>query len=231
MKKDTAEALLTLSKNEYDEFAKEFSDSRQYFWRELEFLKNYVQPNGAVLDIGCGNGRLVDLFEGTNLHYTGVDFSTELITIAQKTRGDKGTFRDASALSLPFADNTFDTVFSIAVLHHIPGKQNRQQFVSETFRVLKPNGTCVLTTWNTLQWKFAKPHLMHSFKKICGFSDLDFGDMLIPFGKQKRQRYVHSLTPIGLRSLFKNSNFSDISTQEIKRQSGYANFVVIARKR
>jgi ubiquinone/menaquinone biosynthesis C-methylase UbiE len=230
VKKDTAEALLTLSKEGYNEYAKEFSDSRQYFWRELEFLKNYVQPNTEVLDIGCGNGRLVDMFENINIHYTGIDFSTELIAIAQKTRGAKGTFQHANALSLPFADNTFDTVFSIAVLHHIPGKENRQRFVSEALRVLKPNGTCVLTTWNTLQWKFVKAHLTHGLKKLGGASALDFGDIIIPFGKHKRQRYIHSLSKRNLRNLFEKSGFSDISVQEIKRQSNYSNFVVVAKK-
>ena len=230
MKKETAEALLQLSRKEYDAYAAEFSSSRQFFWRELDFLKRYAQEGDCVLDIGCGNGRLLDLFGDTAIQYTGVDFSKELITIAQKSNGERGTFLQANALSLPFAENFFDTVFSIAVLHHIPAKENREQFVSEIARVLKPGGVCVVTTWNVLQWRFAKAHAVHFLKKIFGRSPLDLGDIIIEFGKDKRKRYVHALTQKSFRQLFKKHNLSIVSLKEVKRKSGFANLVVVAKK-
>lgn len=230
MKKDTAEALLTLSQGEYDEYAKEFSNTRQQFWKELEFLKEYAYDGARVLDVGCGNGRLVDVFENVNLQYTGIDFSKELIAIAQTERAVKGTFIHADALALPFEDDTFDAVFSIAVLHHIPSKERRMQFVSEIHRVLKPDGKCILTVWNTLQWKFLSTHVTHAVKKLCGLSQLDFGDMILPFGKEKRQRYVHSLSKRSLQKILSKNNFTNISAQEIKRKSGYANYVAVAQK-
>ncbi len=231
MKKDTAKKLLQLSKEEYDAYASEFSHTRKFFWRELEFLKKYIKNGDKILDVGCGNGRLFDMFEDTNIKYTGIDFSKELIEIAKKERGDRATFMHADALSLPFKDNSFDTVFSIAVLHHIPSKENRMKFISEIYRVLKPGGVCVLTSWNTLQWKFAKTHAVHLFKKIFGLSKLDIGDMILTFGKEKRKRFIHSISKKNLNKTFKKNNFSDISIKEIKRKSGYANFVVVAKKR
>ena len=95
MKKETAQAILKLSQEEYDEFASEFSASRQIFWDELQFLKEHVHKKDRVLDIGCGNGRLIDLFENENINYTGVDFSKKLIEIAKKERGEKGKFIQA----------------------------------------------------------------------------------------------------------------------------------------
>lgn len=230
MKKETAQALLKLSQEEYDEYASEFSSSRQFFWDELKFLKEYANSGDNLLDIGCGNGRLSDMFENKNIRYTGVDFSKELIEIAKKERGKNKRFIQANALKLPFKDNSFDTVFSIAVLHHIPSKENRKKFLSEAHRVLKPNGICVLTVWNTLQWRFIKIHKKHFLDKIRGLSDLDFGDMIIPFGKNKRKRYVHTFTKRELQKLFKRNNFSNISIQEVKRESGYSNLVIIAQK-
>ena len=230
MKKDTAKELLRLSKDEYDVYASEFSNTRKFFWRELEFLKDYVKNGDTVLDIGCGNGRLVDALDNADIKYTGVDFSRELIAIAQDERGDKGTFIHANALSLPFKDNSFDTVFSIAVLHHIPSKVNRLQFISEAHRVLQTGGTCVLTVWNTFQWRFVKTHIIYCFKKFFGGSGLDFGDIIIPFGKEKRKRYIHTITKRGIQKLFEENSFTDISIQEVKRKSGYANFVVVAKK-
>ncbi len=230
MKKETAQALLKLSQEEYDEYASEFSKSRQFFWDELKFLKKYVDSGDSLLDIGCGNGRLSDMFENKNIRYTGIDFSKELIEIAKKERGKDRTFLQANALKLPFKDNSFDTVFSVAVLHHIPSKENRVKFLTEANRVLKPNGTCVITVWNTLQWRFLKTHKKHLWDKLRGQSDLDFGDMIIPFGKNKRKRYVHTFTKRELQKLLKKSNFSNTSIQEIKRESGYSNLVIIAKK-
>ena len=230
MKKETAQALLKLSEEEYDTYATEFSDTRKFFWRELEFLKEYVHKESRVLDIGCGNGRLVDMFEGMEINYTGIDSSKELIKIAKKERGSKGSFFHANALELPFDDGTFDTVFSIAVLHHVPSEAYRAQFVSEIHRVLKPGGTCVVTTWNILQWKFAKAHALHTTKILLGNSKLDFGDLMLTFGKEKRKRYVHALSKSSVRKLFKRNSFVDISVQEVQRKSGYANLVVVANK-
>ena len=230
MKKETAQAILKLSQEEYDEFASEFSASRQIFWDELQFLKEHVHKKDRVLDIGCGNGRLIDLFENKSIKYTGVDFSEKLIEIAKKERGKKGKFIKANALNMPFENNSFDVIFSVAVLHHIPSKENRIRFISEANRVLKPGGVCVLTVWNTLNRKFIGPHTEHLFKKITGNSDLGFGDIIIPFGKQKRKRYIHSFTKRGLKKLFKENSFSDISVRNVKRKSGHANLVVVARK-
>ncbi len=230
MKKETAQALLKLSRDEYDTYASEFSGTRKFFWRELEFLKEYVTPGSKILDIGCGNGRLLDLFEGLDIEYTGIDSSKELIAIAQKERGSRGAFIHADALSLPFEDGTFDVVFSVAMLHHVPDHKNRMQCVSEAQRVLKHGGTCVFTVWNTLQWRFFKQHLVQTGRKLCGLSDLDLGDMIITFGKKKRKRFVHSLSKRALQSLFEKNSFLDTMVREVKRKSGFANFIVTAKK-
>lgn len=231
MKKETAEHLLELSEQEYDAYAPEFSRSRRFFWKELEFLKEYVHMGETVLDIGCGNGRLVDVWEGIDVSYIGIDSSKELIEIAKKERGDRGVFLHGNALALPFEHASFDAVFSIAVLHHIPSVEHRMRFVSEVYRVLKPGGTCVLTVWDTLQWKFITPHVLHGVKKLFGFSTMDFGDIIIPFGKEKRKRYIHTFTKSGLQTLFEEASFTDMVIKEIVRKSGYANLVVVAKKK
>ena len=231
MKKETAQKLLTFSEKEYDTYALEFSDSRPFFWRELGFLKKYARTEHAILDIGCGNGRILNLFGNKNIRYTGIDSSKELIEIAKKNRGNRGRFLHANALSLPFKDESFDTVFSIAVLHHIPSKKFRNTFMSETYRVLKPRGTFVFTTWNILQWRFFKVHAIHTLKKLIGRSDMDFGDTILSFGQLKRERYVHAFTKKSLRRLLEKNGFTISSIKEAKRKSGYANLVIVARKK
>lgn len=231
MEKETAKKLLELSEKEYDTYAKEFSDSRPFFWKELEFIEQYVREGSAVLDVGCGNGRLLDfLGSKKNINYTGIDSSQELINIAQKERGNKGIFIHANALSLPFGDNMFDTVLSIAVLHHIPSKKFRDTFIEEAYRVLKPGGTLILTTWNTWQWRFFKIHFAHILRKLTFRSQLDFGDTIFSFGKTKNQRFVHAFTKRDLKKLLTQHGFNVSSVKEVRRKSGYANLVMIATK-
>jgi SAM-dependent methyltransferase len=230
MKRETAEKLLAFSEKEYDTYAREFSDTRPFFWRELEFLEKYARTGKNILDIGCGNGRLLDVFKSKSIHYTGVDSSKDLILLAQKYRGEKGIFIHANALSLPFQENTFDIAFSVAVLHHIPSKEFREQFVREAYRVLRPEGILILTVWNILQWHFFRVHLVHSLKKMIGMSDMDFGDTILSFGQLKRERYVHAFTKRELRKLLQRQGFTISSTEEIKRRSGYSNLVVVAKK-
>ncbi len=231
MRKDTAKKLLKFSEEEYDTYAREFSDCRLFFWRELEHLNKFIKNGDNILDIGCGNGRLLNLFENKDIDYTGIDSSKELIEIAKKNYGKQRNFIHANALSLPFQDKTFDMVFSIAVLHHVPSKKFRACFVSEANRVLKPKGTLILTVWNIWQWRFLKTHIIHVIKKITGRSDLDLGDTIISFGQKKRQRYVHAFTRRSLRRLLEKNGFTVSSITEAKRRSGYANFVVIAQKK
>jgi ubiquinone/menaquinone biosynthesis C-methylase UbiE len=231
MKKDTAQSILKLAEDEYDAFAREFSDSRAFFWKELEFLQEHVKPNQSVLDIGCGNGRLLNLFEGTPLDYTGIDSSNELIKIARKNHGDQGVFIHGNALALPFEDNSFDVVFSIAVIHHIPSKGFRKQFVDEAYRVLKPGGTMIITTWNIRRWQFFRERFTHTVKKIFGLSKFDFGDVILTFGKKKNQRYIHAFTKAEFGHLIKGAGFTISSLKRVERKSGYSNFVAIATKK
>lgn len=101
----------------------------------------------SVLDIGCGFGSYV-LFalEKGALHATGVEITEEDIKTAQKhIHSEKATFLVGSAIQLPVADTTFDTVVSFDVIEHIP-KHTESQMFTEVMRVLKPGGSFYLST-------------------------------------------------------------------------------------
>jgi len=140
MKKEYAENLLKKTKQDYNEIAQEFSATRYQIWEETKFLFNdYVMPGDKVLDLGCGNGRFFEFLKDKDIHYIGVDFSEKLVEIA-KEKYPKVKFQVADALNLPFPNNYFDKIYSIAVLHHIPSEKFRIQFFEEARRILKPNG-------------------------------------------------------------------------------------------
>lgn len=171
-------------------------------WQDLEFIKKYVSKGDKVLDLGCGNGRLTELLKDLDIKYIGIDSSEKLISLAKK-KYPNYEFLKADALKLPFENNSFDKVISIAVLHHIPSRKLRLQFLKEIKRVLKPNGKLVLTIWNLWQLMFFKYHWKYFVLKITGRSKLDFFDIFYPWKDQDRnviaQRYIHCCTSLGLR--------------------------------
>jgi len=109
-------------------------------------LIDYAKSGLKILDLGCGNGRLLNALKDKEVEYVGVDNSEKLLSEAQKNYPEyKDKFWKADALNLPFAENEFDMIYSIAVLQHIPSKEYRMKFLKECLRTLKKDGKLVLT--------------------------------------------------------------------------------------
>jgi len=101
--------------------------------------RNYL-ANKRILDIGCGFGW----FENSAIkqkvkNIVGMDISEEELKIAGAVNNASVNFVVGSAISLPFKNNTFDTVVSWEVIEHIP-KHTEPKMFSEVYRVLKPGG-------------------------------------------------------------------------------------------
>ncbi len=104
----------------------------------------------AILDVGCGIGGstlyLANKFEATA---TGITLSPVQASRGQERAVEanleaKVQFLVADALEMPFADNSFDLVWSLESGEHMPHKE---KFLQECYRVLKPGGTLILATW------------------------------------------------------------------------------------
>jgi SAM-dependent methyltransferase len=107
-----------------------------------------------VLDAGCGMGRFSDVASRWGATVFGVDLSSA-VEAAHRNLGDRGSVRIAQAdiFRLPFADATFDFVFSIGVLHHTPS--TRQAF-ERLVRLVKPGGRIAIWLYHGysgVQWK------------------------------------------------------------------------------
>jgi len=206
MQKEYAEYLLKKTKEDYNLIAETFSQTRYSIWPELTFFRKYVKERERILDLGCGNGRLFELFKNRNVEYFGVDNVEKLIEIARK-KYPEAKFLVGDALNLPFPDNYFDKVFSIAVFHHIPSGEFRLQFLKEVRRVLKQEGFLILTIWGL--WRRATSlKLLTKFTifKIFGKSGLDFKDIFIPWQKTI-DRYLHCFTKKELKNITKRAGF------------------------
>lgn len=115
--------------------------------RRLNLVKKYVDLSGKrILDIGCGIGTYTKKFSQESQEVFGVDIDAESLKKAKKLNPDIN-FLLAPAEKLPFKDNFFDVVFLHEVLEHV---KDDKQAISETFRVLKPNGVAVIFVPNRL---------------------------------------------------------------------------------
>lgn len=97
-----------------------------------------------VLEIGVGIGSDHFSFASEGASMTALDLSREHLRQTQKHLRLEGLSTDphyGDAESSPFADNTFDLVYSFGVLHHTP---HTEKAMDEVFRVLKPGGTALI---------------------------------------------------------------------------------------
>ncbi len=103
-----------------------------------------------IIDVGCGiGGSTLYLAEKFGAKATGITLSavqasraTERATAANLE--DQVQFQVANALEMPFADNSFDLVWSLESGEHMPDKT---KFLQECYRVLQPGGKLILATW------------------------------------------------------------------------------------
>lgn len=96
-----------------------------------------AQAGERILDLGCGDGQLSVRVAASGAKVSGVDASAEMAAAA-RARGIAA--EQGPAERLPFADGSFDAVFSNAVLHWVRGQD---AMMDEVRRVLRPGGRFV----------------------------------------------------------------------------------------
>lgn len=133
-----------------------------------------------VLEIGCGNGFFLCYALKAGLNIVGIEPGRSFGFQGRYSRAIKllelngikqpeTVLLDASAETLPFAEDTFDVVFGVAVLEHV---QNLDLVMKEAIRVLKPHGMlwANLPNFNSIhEWHydiFWIPHMRKNIAKL-----------------------------------------------------------------
>lgn len=98
-----------------------------------------IRGHELVLDVGCGDGTLVDYLNGLGHRAMGVDHDQSVLPT-----GEDANCHWADATNLPFVHDSFDAVVTVATLHH---HRDPTLALGEMRRVLRPGGIIVVVGW------------------------------------------------------------------------------------
>jgi len=109
--------------------------------RLVRTLLGELPQSTLTLDLPCGYGRMYPLLENISTRIVEGDWSFFMLKETQRRMARReeserplGYVR-ATAFTLPFADRTFDLVFSIRLCHHIDDYDERMQYLREILRI------------------------------------------------------------------------------------------------
>ncbi len=119
---------------------------------ELLLWAGYNEHNVPqnIIDVGCGiGGSTLHLAQKFGSTATGITLSPVQASRAKEraveaSLDSRVRFEVANALEMPFADHSFDLLWSLESGEHMPDKA---KFLQECYRVLKPGGKIILATW------------------------------------------------------------------------------------
>ena len=160
----------------------------------------------SVLEIACGTGRVTRHLRKSlplSARLIATDLSPDMLEVARQNLNDPSIdFRVADAMDLPFPDNSFDVIICQFGLMFLPDKQKG---VNEAFRILKPGGRFIFSTWD----KTATMPLL----------TLVFDDNILPFfAGEDIDRFVLPFSlhdPIQLQSFMEKANFKNSSVVRV----------------
>ena len=112
----------------------------------IEVSKDYCQRSDPVLDAASGLGYGSMLLNTYFNHVDGVDISKDAVSFA-KNKFSGPSFIRGNVLDLPFDSNSFQAVFSIETLEHLP-RHEHKKYINELIRVTKRGGLIFISTPN-----------------------------------------------------------------------------------
>ncbi|MCK4747210.1 MAG: methyltransferase domain-containing protein [Bacteroidales bacterium] len=135
--------------------------------RRVAMLKDKLEKDSKVLELGCGTGYFTRELVDTDAHITAIDISPDLLEEARKeVSASNVEFNVDNAYAMRFHAGTFDHVVGSSVLHHL----EIREALSEMYRVLKPGGQIAFTEPNMMNPQIALQKNIPFIKRKMGDS-------------------------------------------------------------
>ena len=169
--------------------------------RPLEIAE--VQPDQRILDIGCGRGELVLHSAQRGAFSWGVDYARDALQLTEQLQGSaQMAFQQANAQALPFASNSFDTIFMLDIVEHL-NPEELEAALNEVYRLLKPFGRLIIHTMPNVWYYRCGYPLYRLVQRLRGQE--------LPKDPRSRWRYAHlhvnEQDPLKIRNSLKSANF------------------------
>lgn len=141
----------------------ETEPGRSIFSRQEKLILELVSPlaGEALLDVGCGTGNYLRLFQQKNCILTGIDSSDTALALARSKLGHRCELIQGNATELPFSDNEFDVV---TLINGLQAADDPHKVMAEAVRVSRSR--VFVCFFN----KHSLAGTQQSVRKLFGFS-------------------------------------------------------------
>lgn len=139
----------------FDRFARYYDDDYREYDADIDaILELAAEQSGAVVELGCGTGRVLLPLAQMGVSATGVDLSPALLEVARRKMASAGVGAETALITADLRHTTLpDDAFALAVctsntLMHFTTPEDQAQVLDEAFRVLAPNGLFFVDLFN-----------------------------------------------------------------------------------
>ena len=164
--------------------------------RKIGLKMHPVKAGMDVLDIGCGTGAHLKMYQEEKCNVFGIDLSEAMLKVARDKLGENADLKQCDAAKTSFSENKFDLILISTVLHEM-FQQVRVDVLNEVKRILKEDGRLLLIDFHP-----------GPLKKIKGF----FRKIIITIaeltaGGEHYKNYRHFIKSGGLPNLIESCGF------------------------
>ena len=173
-----------------------------------------VNEGITVLDIGCGTGAHLRLYQKEKCNIFGIDLSAAMIDVARKKLGEEANLSLGSATDMEFGNDQFDLILCSTVLHEMSLKV-REEVLEEAKRVLKSDGRILLIDFH--------PGPIKKLKGVYSKIIITISEVLA--GREHFRNYRHFIKNEGLPGLIDSMGFN-IEDQKIVSGGNFGIFLL-----
>ncbi len=192
------------------EFFAEVERERYRLEPDIPEMAQFSSWSGRdVLEAGCGVATDGLQFARAGARYTGIDFSPTAEALARdrfEQAGVPGRFVSGSIVELPFEDSSFDLVYSMGVIHHLP---ETERVAQEFHRVLRPGGRAIVMVYHRDSFNYRFSIL--ALRRLLAIA------LLLPRGTEVVSRLTHEAPDVlrGHRELLREHGASYITDRQL----------------
>ena len=133
-----------------------------YIRTRYDFASRFIK-NKDVLEVGCGSGYGLQIFQKLSRNYSGIEYSEENINFIRDkyiNSKDKVTYGDAHKLD--FKEESKDVIIALAIIYYL----EFEKFLKECKKVLRKNGSIIFCTTNKNYPGFTKSPLTKKYYSV-----------------------------------------------------------------